>query len=283
MIIKIHKITALLLMVSFGCSGDSVTGPGGQQECFVTSGGVKIHFILDLPEGEGPFPAVVFGQGSGNITANNRITVAHTKKLLELGFAVMRYDKRGTGESGGELSGLSTANSTVLIPQLADDMKAVLLQLLQMPEIDKDRVGLFGASQANWYMPLVADEVPEIQFMVVLTGGVIPVGPKNFWEELVFVRGLDSDSALVLFQQYSGDIGFDQRPHIRSLDIPMLYFLGEQDPGIPFTVMRDEIALLKAEGKDITLISYSDGVHLLDGIDFWPDLAKWLSSELILN
>ncbi len=63
----------------------------------------------------------------------------------------------------------------------------------------------------------------------------------------------------------------------------MLYLLGEQDPGIPFTVMRDEIAILKAEGDDITLISYSDGVHLLDGIGFWPEMAKWLSSEMILN
>ena len=31
----------------------------------------------------------------------------------------------------------------------------------------------------------------------------------------------------------------------------MLYLLGEQDPGIPFTVMRDEIAILKAGPKSV--------------------------------
>ena len=280
MTMKMCLVFEILLIFVFGCSGDSMLGPGDQQEGFVTNGDIKIHYILDLPEGEGPFPAVVYGPGSGNVSANFRTHVAHARKLLELGFAVMRYDKRGTGESDGEVVSLSTANSQETIPLLAADMNAVLQQLLLMPEIDTDRIGLFGVSQANWYMPLLADQVAEVRFMIVLTGGVIPVGPKNYWEELIFFRKLDPDSALVLFNQYSDDIGFDQRPHIRALNIPMLYLLGEQDPGYPFTVLRDELELIKAEGKDITVISYSDGVHGLEGIDFWPDVAHWLSSEM---
>ena len=55
------------------------------------------------------------------------------------------------------------------IPLLAADMNTVLQQLLQMPEIDTDRVGLFGASQATWYMPLVAESAAEVGFMIVLT------------------------------------------------------------------------------------------------------------------
>jgi len=279
MTMKMCLVFAILLIFVFGCSGDNVLGPGDQQEGFVTNGDIKIHYILDLPEGEGPFPAVVYGPGSGNISADFRTHVAHTKELLELGFAVMRYDKRGTGESDGEVVSLSTANSQETIPLLAADMNAVLQKLLLMPEIDTERVGLFGVSQANWYMPLLADQVAKVRFMIVLTGGVIPVGPKNYWEELIFYRKLDPDSALVLFNQYSDDIGFDQRPHIRALNIPMLYLLGEQDPGYPFTVLRDELELIKAEGKDITVISYSDGVHGLEGLDFWPDVDQWYRSR----
>lgn len=280
MTMKMCLVFEILLIFVFGCSGDSMLGPGDQQEGFVTNGDIKIHYILDLPEGEGPFPAVVYGPGSGNVSANFRTHLAHARKLLELGFAVMRYDKRGTGESDGDVVSLSTANSQETIPLLAADMNAVLQRLLLMPEIDTDRIGLFGVSQANWYMPLLADQVAEVRFMIVLTGGVIPVGPKNYWEELIFYRKLDPDSALVLFNQYSDDIGFDQRPHIRALNIPMLYLLGEQDPGYPFTVLRDELELIKAEGKDITVISYSDGVHGLEGIDFWPDVAQWLILEM---
>lgn len=274
-------VFAILLMCVFGCSGDSMLGPGGQQEGFVTNGNIKIRYKLDLPEGDGPFPAVVYGPGSGNISADFRTIVADTKKLLELGFAVMRYDKRGTGESDGEVVGVSLANSPVTIPLLAADMNAVLQQLLQMPEIDTDRVGLFGVSQAYWYMPLVAESAAEVGFMIVLTGGVMPVGLNIRYEMLSLIEGRSIEESQQLLEGYSGELGFDPRPHLRALDIPMLYLLGEQDPNVPFRVNRDGIELLKQEGKDITLLSYANGVHVLEGIDFWPDVDQWLGSEMI--
>ncbi len=279
MTLRIYTLISVLFVFVFGCSGDSVLGPGGQQEGFVSNGDIKIHYKLDLPDGDGPFPAVVYGPGSGNISADFRTHVEHTKELLDLGFAVMRYDKRGTGESDGEVVRLSTANSQETIPLLAADMTAVLLQLLQMPEIDTDRVGLFGVSQANWYMPLVAESAAEVGFMIVLTGGVMPVGINNRYEELIRIEGRGIEEAQQLLEGYSGELGFDQRPHLRALDIPMLYLLGEQDPNGPFRVNRDGIELLKQEGKDITLLSYADGVHGLEGIDFWPDVDQWYRAK----
>jgi len=281
MTMKMCLVFVILTMCVFGCSGDSMLGPGDQQEGFVSNGNIKIHYKLNLPEGEGPFPAVVYGPGSGNISADFRTIVADTEKLLALGFAVMRYDKRGTGESDGQVVGVSLANSPQTIPLLAADMSAVLQQLLQMPEIDTERVGLFGVSQAYWYMPLVAESAAEVGFMIVLTGGVIPFGTNSRYEELIRIEGRSIEEAQQLLEGYSGELGFDPRPHLRALDIPMLYLLGEQDPNVPFRVNRDGIELLKEEGKDIALHSYADGVHGLDGIDFWSDVAQWLASEMI--
>ncbi len=282
MVMKMFLVVFVILtLFSLGCSGDSALGPGGQQEGFVTNGDIKIRYKLDLPEGDSPFPAVVYGPGSGNISADFRTIVAQTKELLELGFAVMRYDKRGTGESDGEVVGVSLANSPETIPLLAADMNAVLQQLLQMPEIDADRVGLFGVSQATWYVPLVAESAAEVGFIIVLTGGVMPVGISIRYEILSIHEGRGVEESQQLLEAYSGELGFDPRPNLRALDIPMLYLLGEQDPNGPFRVNRDEIELLKDEGKDITLVTYANGVHVLDGIDFWPDVAQWLSSEMI--
>ena len=281
MTMKMYVLFVILTMCAFGCSSDSALGPGGQQEGFVTNSDIKIRYKLDLPEGDGPFPAVVYGAGSGNMSAEHRTIVAHTKELLELGFVVMRYDKRGTGESDGEVVGLSLANSPETIPLLAADMNAVLQQLLQMPEIDTDRVGLYGMSQAMWYMPLVAEGAAKVGFMIVLTGGVMPVGINIRYEILSIHEGRGVEESQQLLEAYSGELGFDQRPGLRALDIPMLYLLGEQDPNVPLRVNRDGIELLKDEGKDITLVTYANGVHALDGIDFWPDVAQWLSSEMI--
>ncbi len=283
MTMKMCIVFMILTISIFGCSGGSTLGPGGQQEGFVTNGNIKIRYKLDLPEGAGPFAAVVYGPGSGNVSADFRTIVADTKKLLELGFAVIRYDKRGTGESDGEVVGVSLANSPETIPLLAADMNAVLQHLLQMPEIDTDMVGLFGVSQAAWYMPLVAESATEVGFMIVLTGGVMPVGINVRYEELIRIEGRSIEEAQQLLEGYSGELGFDPRPHLRALDIPMLYLLGEQDPNGPFRVNRDGIDPLKEEGTDITLLSYSDGVHLLDGIDFWPDVAQWLVHHQIIQ
>ena len=59
-------VFVILTMYALGCSGDSTLGPGGQHEGFVTNGDIKIRYKLDLPEGDGPFPAVVYGPGSGS-------------------------------------------------------------------------------------------------------------------------------------------------------------------------------------------------------------------------
>jgi fermentation-respiration switch protein FrsA (DUF1100 family) len=128
-------------------------------------------------------------------------------------------------------------------------------------------------------MPLVAESAAEVGFMIVLTGGVMPVGIQVRYEELIRIEGRSEEDAQQLLEGYSDELGFDQRPLLRALDIPMLYLMGEQDPNGPFRANRDGIELLKEEGKDITLLLYGDGVHLLDGIDFWPDVAHWLSSK----
>ena len=253
---------------------------GGALGGIADSDGTRIHYSIDLPAEEGPFPAVVYGPGSGDVTADNRHTVAHARGLVELGFAVVRYDKRGTGESGGQLQNLSTQNSETVVPQLAADMMAVVRAAQMHEEIDRQRMALFGASQATWYMPLVAAAVPEVQFMIVLTGGFMPVGPSNHWEFLVSVEDRDpfSPQTVELWRAYDGPLGFDQRPSIRALGRPMLYLFGEKDPGVPFQLMFEEFDDLEASSADITLVSFPQGEHLLEGIDFWDDVRTWLEA-----
>jgi len=64
-----------------------------------SSGNIKLAGSLALPEGEGPFPAIVFVHGSGRATRHrfNRWATY----FEERGIASLRYDKRGTGFSEG--------------------------------------------------------------------------------------------------------------------------------------------------------------------------------------
>ncbi len=271
-------LVGVIGLVSVTACGSGTLGAGGSIEGFVDSGGVNLRYLIDLPEGDAPFKTVVFGPGSGNAVIDNKIHVAHTKNLLKLGFAVVRYDKRGIGESEGELLSLSTDNSFSVVPQLAADMKAVLEASKTHSEVDADRVSLWGVSQAAWYLPVVASEVPNLEFMVVVSGGLVPVGPQNHWEFLTRIEELDPDSpdTISAARNYAGPVGFDQRPLVRNLKIPSLYLAGEADRFVSFDLIREEHDRMEQSGADVSFISYEGGEHGLADTDFWDDFSEWL-------
>ena len=59
----------------------------------------------------------------------------------------------------------------------------------------------------------------------------------------------------------------------------MLFLMGEKDQNGPYGANRDEILRLAGLGLDVTLVSYAEGQHVLEDIDFWPDLWNWLSTK----
>src|SRR5215510_5098762 len=82
---------------AWGCGASSPTGPGvsagSESEGFFEADGARLHYALALPNGSGPFPAVVIGHGSGPATTSDGAD--YVPFLLARGFAVFRYDKRG--------------------------------------------------------------------------------------------------------------------------------------------------------------------------------------------
>ncbi len=267
---------ATLLFLS-ACA--AATAPGGTEQGFVQNDNIRLQWFLDLPEGQGPFPAVVYGPGSGSVSAGHQSTIDFARELNRLGFAVMRYDKRGTGESNGTVVAVSTANSSTTIPLLASDMQAVMNQLLNHARIDPQRIGLFGSSQAQWYMPLVAEATPEVRFMVVITGGVAPVGFQNRYEEMTRLEGkspAEAEAALGLLSDFTGPLGFDPLPILSSVNIPLLYLFGGADVAGPLQANLVVIDELAAGGVDVEQKVYPGAGHLLPGVDFWPDVADWL-------
>lgn len=123
---------------------------------------------LTLPEGEGPFPAVVLISGSGQQDRNE--TVFLHKPFLVLadhltrnGIAVLRYDDRGIGKSKGK-----TNNATSL--SFADDAEAAVNYLLQRPEVNRKKIGLAGHSEGGLIAPIVASRNSNIAFIVSLAG-----------------------------------------------------------------------------------------------------------------
>lgn len=123
---------------------------------------------LTLPEGEGPFPAVVLITGSGAQDRDESIFYHKpfhviADYLTRNGIAVLRYDDRGTGKSKGRMNDATTMT-------LADDAEAAVTYLLQRQEIDHGKIGLAGHSEGGMIAPIVASRNSNIAFVVSLAG-----------------------------------------------------------------------------------------------------------------
>ena len=77
--------------------------PSRQLEVRFRSGGVTLAGTLTLPPGAGPHPAVAWVHGSGRTT--RAYLPDFQALLLHHGVAVLAYDKRGVGQSGGSFPG----------------------------------------------------------------------------------------------------------------------------------------------------------------------------------
>jgi uncharacterized protein len=123
--------------------------------------GERLIGKLILPPGPGPHPVVVFVHGSGRQAATK--TFAYGFFLAAHGVATLVYDKRGTGDSGGEF--------TFDFATLARDAVSAVDHLRTRAEIDPDRIGLLGYSQGGWVAPL-ASSLTAVKFVVVSYGMV---------------------------------------------------------------------------------------------------------------
>jgi uncharacterized protein len=128
--------------------------------------GVTLAGTLTLPKGAGPFPAAVLIAGSGPedrdaTIANHKPFLVISDYLTRKGIAVLRYDKRGVGESTG-----STETATTL--DLASDAKCAIAYLKSRKEIDPGRIGLIGHSEGAMIAPTLAATSRDLSWIILL-------------------------------------------------------------------------------------------------------------------
>jgi pimeloyl-ACP methyl ester carboxylesterase len=272
----------LVALLAVGC-GDPGS-PSAPSPPFTTgtfpSGDIRLAYRLDVPTtGAGPFPAVVMGHGSGPATRFHMTPEA--QRLVGNGFAVLRYDKRGVGESGGvyEEAG-NVANSERVFPILAGDMIAGVEFLKTQAHIDRGRIGLVGASQAGWIIPLAASLSPDVKFMVLIVGPTVSVGVENYYSSLVEVSlTVPLEEAYARSRVYDGPPGFDPRRTLESLSTPGLWLLGGVDNSIPTPLTVEVLQSLQDSGRPYRWIVYPGAGHNLgSGADFMSDAVRFLQA-----
>ena len=227
------------------------------------SDGATLAGTLLIPPGSGRRAAVAYVTGSGPTTREYLPELQAL--LLHNGVAVLAYDKRGIGASGGSYPGESPTDTA--IDQLARDAAAAARFLAGRAELDPARVGLAGHSQAGWIMPLAATREPAIRFLVTFSGPAVTADENDLYQTLAGEGDLPqrmTDAAIDARVERAGPGGVDPVPWIAALRIPVLWLYGGLDHIVPPRLSAKRLAPLAAvPGRDLTVWTFPRANHAL--------------------
>src|SRR5258708_2301744 len=237
--------------------------------------GVVLAATLTIPEGKGPFPAVVLITGSGaqdrdEALAGHRPFLVLSDYLTRHGIAVLRADDRGTAKSTGSFAGSTTAD-------FATDTEAGIAFLRGRKEIDPHKIGLVGHSEGGIIGPMVAARNPDVAFIVMMAGSGVS-GDEVLIEQAQLIAeagGIDREAVdkigtrqraiMLLARREKKPAAFDRGPRqnfpgqipeeqmgtaVKQMTSPWMRYFIEYDPAIALRKVKCPVLALNGS-KDL--------------------------------
>ena len=126
----------------------------GDESVTIPALGFNLAGSITRPKSASPSPALVLIGGSGPTDRDETVAGIPVfgqlaQQLVDAGFVVVRYDKRGVGQSGGRAESATIAD-------YAEDARWVLMWLEKQKGVDKDRIGVVGHSEGALAAMLLA-------------------------------------------------------------------------------------------------------------------------------
>lgn len=264
----VKKACFSVILVVWSISGFAQSMDFIMQDVKFQSQGISLAGSILKPEK--PLAAVVIVHGSDPVKRE----LEFAKRLAKEGIAVLTYDKRGVGESGGVYVGpsvgtnnIDTTNLNLLSKDAIEGVKTLQLFLRN----EKIPLGLLGFSQAGWIIPIAASNCPQIEFMVLFSGPTITTleqlrfqfytnGAKDFWDSHTQEEAIQhtlNDSDIYQF------VATDPKDFLNSLSIPGLWLFGEKDIQIPVKMCMSQLDAFKGQGKPFDYASFPSLGHTI--------------------
>ncbi len=155
--------------IASAASRTSAFSNPGDESVTIPSLGFNLAGTITRPKADKPLPAVILVAGAG--AADRDETVAGipvfghiARDLAAAGFVVVRFDKRGVGQSGGRAESATIAD-------YAEDVRQIVLWLEKRKDVDKNRIALVGHSEGALAAMLTAGrERGKVAALALLAG-----------------------------------------------------------------------------------------------------------------
>ncbi|MFI6497909.1 alpha/beta hydrolase [Nonomuraea typhae] len=233
----------------------------------VPYGELELPGYLLAPEGAEALPAVILING---LDAAKEVELyAFAREFLARGMAAVVFDGPGQGLLLGH---------TPMAVDFEHVVAAVLEEVTEHPEVDRDRVGIFGVSYGGYLAARAAALVPGFKACVNLSGGY---DHDTFHDLNVMVRKdfrfvfeMPDDNAMAELAKTS--LNLRDVPPLR---VPLLAIHGELDSIIP---MESCERMLEWAAGETELIRYPGERHVATNYfnDFIPRFCDWMGARL---
>jgi len=185
---------AVIVLLHLVQVGERVVHPAFAQsshlyeEVFYKSGNLKIQAYLYKPEGNGPFPVVIYNHGSR--IGRERQSDPHRyigELLTQAGFAVLVPERRGYGRSDGttwsqEVGQDASYRFLQRLESETDDVLAAIEYLRTVPSLDPKRLGIMGWSLGGIITMFAISRSNEFRVAINQAGGALT------WDRLPALR-----------------------------------------------------------------------------------------------
>lgn len=210
-------------------------------EVTVQTGTWKLPGTLTLPNGKGPFPAVVLVQGSGPHDQDE--TIGANKPLKDIAWglasrdiAVLRYVKRTKqyGQQSAAPGGKFTVND-----ETTEDARSAVALLVSRADINAKEVYVLGHSLGGMMAPRIADGDKQVAGIIIAAGTARPLEVVII-DQLKYLAGLPGANSAELKPQI--DAAEKAKAEIESPALKpdtSVSLLGAQVPGSYFLDLRN--------------------------------------------
>ncbi len=218
----------------------------GDEQVTIPANGFGLAATVSKPTQMGTrLPAVILVSSSSNadrdeIVAGVPIFAQLAGSLADAGFVVVRYDRRGTGQSGGR-------PESATYDDFSADVRAVIANLAKRKDVDPARVALVGYGEGGWIALLTASRESRL-------AGLVLVGtPAAKGSELVGTTAAAQEKAVeqqkTILQAVVSGKGWDAlSPDIRRrVDNPLYRSFLLFDPAQALSKTRQPLLVVQAD------------------------------------
>lgn len=206
-----------------------------------------VFAYLGRPEGNGPFPAMLLVHGGGG-----KAFTEWAKLWAERGYVALAMDLAGNGPNGNRLeSGGPSQDDGIKFRRFTDsDLRdmwtyqavAAILRghalLTQLPEVDKDRIGITGISWGGYLTCIVAGIDDQLKVAVPVYGCGF-LGDNSCWKDggaFAELSAADRDRWLSFF---------DPSKYLSGVSCPILFVNGTNDFAYPLDSYQKSYRLVR--------------------------------------